>query len=453
MVATFLATLPLEQPLALTTSADPVINQTERRHLPGKRRVFAGHWRDASVLIKYHHAARHAHREVQGWRRLMAAGIPTPALIHQDTMADAPIHVLIYQFLDGAENFDSVWQRLSTPEAQKHALKQLLRITALMHQAGIWQHDFHARNILVHQQQIYMIDTDQIKARWRHRPLSSRQAWQNISLLFSELSITNEALLTEAMEIYCQARDWTLTAKCRRIFRHCAQQQRLRQHQKYLKKTLRSCTEFVVSSGAQKQWGYRREEYTPEIQQFLTHPEVYLQTYQDKILKQGNSSTVMRVRFGAQHYVVKRYNLKNSHHFLRRCLRPTRAVHSWQHANALYHFKFAVPLPVAFYEKRWCWLRRHAYFICADLPGQGLDQALLAAASSEERAQIMDAAVTLLHRLKPWQITHGDTKASNIFMCDGIAYFLDFDAMTLHRNHHRFERAFMQDWLRFLRNW
>ena len=74
-----------------------------------------------------------------------------------------------------------------------------------------------------------------------------------------------------------------------------------------------------------------RKWYSPAKQHLLDDPDTYIKT--GTILKDGNSATVAKITIDSQTLVIKRYNIKNLRHALRRCLRPSRTMVSWTNAH------------------------------------------------------------------------------------------------------------------------
>ncbi|MBW1746795.1 MAG: hypothetical protein JRJ25_11240 [Deltaproteobacteria bacterium] len=72
-----------------------------------------------------------------------------------------------------------------------------------------------------------------------------------------------------------------------------------------------------------------------------------------RLLKEGNSSTVALAEVNGKLLVIKRYNIKNFIHALKRYLRNTRAWTSWRNAHRLELLGIPTPKPIAFLERRW----------------------------------------------------------------------------------------------------
>jgi len=113
----------------------------------------------------------------------------------------------------------------------------------------------------------------------------------------------------------------------------------------------------------------KKAYYAPAMTAFLDNPDKIINDPKSLFLKRGNSSTVIRIKFDNHVLVVKRYNIKNFRHRLRRFFRATRATHSWQSAHLLLLLGIATPKPVAMLERRFGYFRGRAYFIYEYIDG------------------------------------------------------------------------------------
>ncbi|NVL32130.1 serine/threonine protein kinase, partial [Pseudomonas syringae pv. actinidiae] len=67
--------------------------------------------------------------------------------------------------------------------------------------------------------------------------------------------------------------------------------------------------------------------------------------------------------------VIKRYNIKNFSHWLKRFWRPSRAWHSWREGNRLMFLGIATPKPLAVQEQRFLGLRSKAWLVTEFIDG------------------------------------------------------------------------------------
>ena len=108
---------------------------------------------------------------------------------------------------------------------------------------------------------------------------------------------------------------------------------------------------------------------TPALRAVLADPDAALAAPESQWLKRGNSASVVRLSVDGRPVVVKRYNLKNFAHRLRRFWRPSRAWHSWRNAHRLTLWGVPTPPPVALLECRFGPLRGRAYYLSEAVAG------------------------------------------------------------------------------------
>ena len=175
---------------------------------------------------------------------------------------------------------------------------------------------------------------------------------------------------------------------------------------------------------------------------------------QGHIYKTGGAATVARVEQGQRVLVVKRYNIKNIMHWLKRFWRPSRAWHSWREGHRLSVLGIATPQPLAVLENRWLGLRGSAWLISEYCGEQDIIDRLsnYQDSGAVPEAEIV-ALVELLNALIREKISHGDLKGHNILWHHERCYLIDLDAMQQHHNMRSFTRAYLKDRNRLLRNW
>ena len=322
---------------------------------------------------------------------------------------------------------------------------------ARLHEAGLRQRDIHPGNFLIAGDTVLVIDGDDIVPSGQG-PLPCRESMANLTLFFAQYPPPFDALAPPLTEAYAAHRDWPP---------HCCQAQAIDDQiqrwrawrlKKFLPKTQRSCTAFMVRKTWHQFMACDREWFGPARRSLLDDPDAFIDA--GTILKAGNTATVARIAIDGQDLVVKRYNIKNGAHALSRSLRPSRAMISWTNAHRLRFLGIGTPHPLAVIEERWGVVRKRAYFIMAHRPGKTIDEALRAVVDdSAEVARLLDQLGQLLQQLAAARISHGDFKATNFLLSSNRIYLLDLDGMRAHKTSSAFERAFRQDLARLKRNW
>ncbi|KAF1070306.1 MAG: 3-deoxy-D-manno-octulosonic acid kinase [Pseudomonas citronellolis] len=456
-------TLPLRVELA--DGAGPAELRLDRllRVLPARRYVGMGKWRERTVLAKLlvgRKAARQFQREREGVRLLAEQGLTTPLLL-ADGLQDGEGGWLLFEYLDNAQSLAEAWARVAEQaplsEGQQAVLGEALAAIAGLHAKGLWQEDLHLDNLLRHQGRLYLIDGAGIRAETPGQPLSRKRVLENLGVFFAQLPASLDPYLEELLVLYLLANgEHALPLEA--LQKEIARVRRWRLAD-LLKKIGRDCSLFSVRNGA---FGLRavvrREE--AGLHPLLAEPERFIAA--GHIYKTGGAATVARVELGERPLVVKRYNIKNLLHWLKRFWRPSRAWASWREAHRLAFLGIATARPLAVIERRWLWLRGPAYLITDYLVGQDIIERFAPYRDQPEGGSLppeteLAALDDLFAALVRERISHGDLKGHNLFWQEqgegGHWALIDLDAMHRHAHEASFARAYARDRARFLRNW
>ncbi|RIJ07787.1 serine/threonine protein kinase [Pseudomonas sp. 91RF] len=425
------------------------------RVLPGQRYVGAGVWRGRPVLAKLlvgGKAARHFQRELEGVKLLAAQGMTTPLLL-ADGLKDGEGGWLLFEFLEGAESLGDAWSKVESlpvlADEQSAVLAEALGAIGQLHGKGLWQEDLHLDNLLRHGGQLYLIDGAGICAENAGQPLSRQKVLENLGVFFAQLPKSLEPFIEELLVYYLLSNSehaLPLEALQKQIDKVRAW--RLKD---FLIKVGRECTLFSVRRGAFGLRSIRREE-EPAMLPVLEQADALLD--QGHLYKTGGAASVGKVEVAGRPLVIKRYNIKNFAHWLKRFWRPSRAWHSWREGNRLAFLGIATPRPLAVLETRFFWLRSKAYLITEYLAGPDIIERFApyveSGAAPEAELQALDQ---LFARLIAERISHGDFKGHNLFWHEDRWALIDLDSMCQHGSAGSFAPAYARDRARFMRNW
>ena len=430
---------------------DALVCEKPLRNLPGKRLVCSGHWQQKAVIAKLfldrRNAKRHYQREKTGVLALQAAKITTPTLLFAGQLNDQT-PVLIFEHLPAPQTALHIWQDMTNDNQRLDFLRQILGELAAHHQAGLRQQDLHLDNFLYSEQHWYTIDGDGVDSRGAGNPLKLKDSLTNLALFFAQIPPNFDHLIEAALTKYSKTRqlkaDLLHTSLMSLLFKV-----RRTRRLNYVKKSYRSCSEFVRQNTIHQVAIYRRDADPERIHQLLANPDALIA--QGETLKNGNSATVARIFHPQENWVIKRYNIKNIWHALKRCLRPSRAWVSWGNTQRLNISNIATPQAIAVIEKRFGPLRLTSYYVCKHVDAPDATEYFSAQPTSNmETAQQF---VTLFSLLKQLGIYHGDCKGTNFLIRDGQPWVIDLDSMREFCRHRHFLRAYPIDRKRFLRNW
>ncbi|MBL0794935.1 lipopolysaccharide kinase InaA family protein [Pseudomonas sp. B7] len=447
--------LPLTVSLADAAGAADLQLLSLLRVLPGQRYVGAGVWRGRAVLAKLlvgSKAARHFQRELEGVKLLAAQGMTTPLLL-ADGLKDGEGGWLLFEFLEGAESLGDAWSKVESlpvlADEQSAVLAEALGAIGQLHGKGLWQEDLHLDNLLRHGGQLYLIDGAGICAESAGQPLSRQKVLENLGVFFAQLPKSLEPFTEELLVYYLLSNSehaLPLEALQKQIDKVRAW--RLRD---YLIKVGRECTLFSVKRGAFALRSIRREEEAAMLP-VLEQADALLD--QGHLYKTGGAASVGKVEVAGRALVIKRYNIKNFAHWLKRFWRPSRAWHSWREGNRLAFLGIATPKPLAVLETRFFWLRSKAYLITEHLAGPDIIERFAPYVESGEAPEAeLQALDQLFARLIAERISHGDFKGHNLFWQEDRWALIDLDSMCQHGSLGSFAPAYARDRARFMRNW
>lgn len=172
------------------------------------------------------------------------------------------------------------------------------------------------------------------------------------------------------------------------------------------------------------------------------------------LLKKGNSSTVVKLLVNEEEVVIKRANLRNFLHSLRRLFQPSRAKKNWDYAKRLRIANVSTFEPIAMVEKRWGPFRRESYFISNFLTGKDLfDYFSSVNLSHQEKNDLAREVIKLIKKLASAGLYHRDLNLSNIFFMDNQLYIIDLDSMQRYKKSKITTFLLtLKIWYRFLEN-
>ncbi|WP_440063248.1 lipopolysaccharide kinase InaA family protein [Pseudomonas syringae] len=447
--------LPMSLTLADAAGSAELQLLTLLRVLPGQRYVGAGVWRGRMVLAKLlvgDKAARHFQRELAGVRLLAEQGLTTPLLL-ADGLQDGEGGWLLFEFLEQAPSLGDAWTAVKhlppLADEQQAVLGEALSAIARQHAKGLWQEDLHLDNLLRHKGQLYLIDGAGIRAEQAGTPLSRQKVLENLGVFFAQLPRSFEPFTEELLVHYLLSNaehGLPMEALQKQIDK--VRSWRLKD---FMSKTVRDCSLFSVEDSASVFRAIRREE-EPAMLPVLSQADALLD--KGHLYKTGGAASVGRVEINGRPLVIKRYNIKNFSHWLKRFWRPSRAWHSWREGNRLMFLGIATPKPLAVQEKRFLGLRSKAWLVTEFIDGPDIIERFAPYVENGDAPEVELLALDrLFAQLIQARISHGDFKGHNLFWHVDRWAMIDLDAMQQHNSQSSFAAAYARDRARFMRNW
>lgn len=200
-----------------------------------------------------------------------------------------------------------------------------------------------------------------------------------------------------------------------------------------------------------KSWRYfircQARYYSAQMAQLLSNLEGELMKA-SVFLKKGTSSTVVKWELDGQTLVIKRANMRNRYHALRRLFQPSRAKKNWDYAQRLKAVGISTFEPIAMVEKRWGPFRRESFFICNFLMGKNLNEGFIKGETPiHEQEEIANKIVHLVKTLAKEGLYHRDLNLTNIILVDKKPYIIDLDSMQ------RYKKSRLTEFLLKLKLW
>jgi tRNA A-37 threonylcarbamoyl transferase component Bud32 len=437
------------------SSAELVCNKI-MRIIPGKRIVCAGEWNKKQVAVKIFlnsgSAKRHSEREIKGINALKNAGIKTPAFLLQSNLQQDDTQVLVFQRIMPALNPHEVFDMAATDEKRSELLKRIAVVIAEQHEAGLKQKDLHLGNFLLSDNDIYTIDGDTVDTGQTGTALPKAMSLNNLGLLLAQLNPNFDHLFSTAFQAYTAKRSWPSDSSLFSRLLKEVKLQRKNRSKKYLHKIFRACTSFVCHKSWNRFMVCDRNFYYGEMKKLIANPDSVIDS--SRLLKGGNSSTVALAEVNNKLLVIKRYNIKNFIHALKRYPRITRAWSSWRNAHRLELLGIPTPKPIAFLEKRWGPFRSTSYYISEYIDGTDLYSMITSDRSKEIKIEALSIKFgEMLKLLVDANMSHGDFKATNFIVAGEKLYIIDIEGMREHICRWSLRRSLKRDCRRFMKNW
>jgi len=420
------------------------------RLVPGRRLTGLAHWQGNRIIAKLFFQPgswqRKCSRDKQGIQVIMEAGISTPRLIESIDSDAAECGVLLIEYLENGEGLRHLIETAVDDEQCLSVLSQVVQIIARSHDAGLWQKDIHLGNFMLQDGRVYLLDGGDIGQSDGSLGLDTRL--NNLALFFAQLTVDMDTQIPILLDEYVT--NTGVAAVNREEFLQRVVQARTRRLKVLENKLFRSTTAHCCLKTRTRFLVYDRAIHSAAVERFVRNPDEFID--EDSVIKPGNSSTVSRIELDETSYVLKRYNIKNKWHGIKRLFRPSRAHHSWRNAAVLEMLGISTSHPYLLMEERILGvMRRRAFFLGEQIAGPTLAE-LIEADNGDEVMHALAQLQQYLTTFATYLISHGDMKASNFIFSDGCLYVLDLDSMKRHQQPATFARAYLKDLMRLQKN-
>lgn len=439
-----------QEPFQIQLEDDAILNiDTVLRILPGKRLVAIAEFNQERIVAKLFfskkHALYHAKKETQGAQNLAKMKIPSPNLLTTILSKDKTVHILLFQHLANADNLYTLWQEKPSIDVLYPVLQQMTQEIATQHVLGVLQQDIHFKNFMLTPHKVFTLDGAQLTLH--SEKLNKETSMRHLALFFSQMGVGFEEIQQQLFLYYAKLRGWLIKPKDIKEFFFLIRDANRARWKRHEKKIFRESSLYAVIK-SKSFMGMQTRTFPKEMRAMLENPEEFF-AKEHIVLKRGRSATVIRVRIGDHDWVIKRYNIKNFFHRIKRAFSISRAKKSWYHSQKLDLFGIAIPKPIAFIEKKHFFFKSQSYFISEYVEGYNLNKIK---EDLPQDDQLIKNISHLLKQLSLIECTHGDLKDSNIIINAKTPLLVDFDGTKEHATLMSLRKETLKDWQRFLKN-
>ncbi len=416
--------------------------------VPGCPRLFVKWFKkpEPAQRIKHLFVPSKALAEWRNLRVLEERGLPCPralAFFESRFAGMLSRSCLITQCIDGAGALNRFGGLAQLPTAQRFALaRQLGRLSAAMHAAGMISRDFHAGNVVIRPTagggfELFLIDLH--SAKLLKKPAPARII-TDLAKLANSIPASRSMRLRFLQE-YCQCAPVPGMGMRECVRRISAEAERLEERR--IKSRSRRCvlksSAFEVGRTLTERYCGRRDFGHAAAREIVgRHPGPGGQP--DAVIKQSSKSTLTRhVLPSGEALCVKEYRYRGALYALASLLFRSRALKSWRAANGLAVRGLQTPRPLAMVEKRLGPLVLGSYYICR---WEGLAPELNTYIrkrgwTESEKKNFMRSLARTIAGLHAAGVYHGDLKSNNILVRENDHswdfLFVDLDRVSFSR--------------------
>lgn len=424
------------------------------RNIPGERITAIATWKESSIIVKlFLQGARNKRflfNELRAADLLRQRQIPTPDILHHSNTIDGRGTVLFIDLLEGAENLEQLFHHARSESEQGAVMQMAMQALSRCHEAGIWQNGFDLAQLLLAKDRVYVLSSSALQVQ--NESLSQDQRIELLAEFLAQLPAPCDDKLPALCEFY-QGTSFTQEPIDPEFLRPLVNAKRNNRINHLAKGTFHNQEKVFQIEQSNYLVVYQHNFPRKLVEQFEINPDALVA--QGKLIKDGDSTTVVEIKLMDKRYVLKRYNRKSFVHGLTRMLRPTRANNCWRMARVLRALGISTPEPILFMEKRLLWsLRGDSYLLTDFVDADHLLKQLETNIELRQNAEVLVTKFQELFRImSDYQVSHGDMKATNFIYSNGELIAIDLDAAKRHSSSNSFRSAFRKDWRRFMRNW
>jgi tRNA A-37 threonylcarbamoyl transferase component Bud32 len=349
--------------------------------------------------------------------------VPTPVALGEAGRIWKRESWLVTEFIDGSV---PLHRCLLGPDRlvgsyRSRAVREVARLIRRAHDAGFYQPDLHAANILLRSGQkeldLFLIDLQRVSFS---SSLSLRRRWQNLSVLNGGCTEASLVDRVRFLRSYLSTPP-ALTAEFRKLaFRleREGQRHRLRLWRSRQKRCLAENRDFLKIRTGDFLGFARRKSWSAGFQSRFAGFHGYLADPSIQLVKDSLTTTIEILSLDGVTFYVKRYNYQGLGYGLKGLFRSSRARRAWFAANSMRLRGVPGSLPVAYLERRRFRILLESYLITRAVNGKRisemLDKSVVSNAYLRTKRSLIQDLACWLGKMHLSGVSHRDLKDTNI---------------------------------------
>ena len=349
------------------------------------------------------------------------------------------------------------FQELDFP-TKKRFIEKVALISRNLHNNGINHRDyylchFHVDSNLDPEKEIYLIDLHRAQLR---SFVPTRWASKDIGGLFHS-----------AMGFKLTERDFYRFIK---TYFQCSLNEVLRAHAKFIRtsrgrafrmfmkpilreidisftETQKDSSEYLRGNEDSLRWIAKKKYLSKGLEEIILGINAYME--KGEIIKDEDGHKIIRLNLNEEIFVIKKYQIKGSWHYLRKLFSQTRALTAWKASHWFNAAGIKTFNIVAVLERYDFLTATESYLISLNLPGERLDEVDL---NKQQEYLIENRLSSFFKRLKWIGFNHGDVKSSNFFLFNKELFVFDLDIARKRFLKSRVKNKIIRDQQRILKS-
>jgi len=345
---------------------------------------------------------------------------------------------LIIECIDNARSLNEFLECRTLASTQSFELtRQLARLSAAMHSAGVLSRDFHAGNIMIRDRapgfELFLIDMH--RAQVVKQPPAA-MIINDLAQLANSITCSRSAQLRFLQEYYrCAGLPGMPITECLRLISHRAARLAARRIKSRSRRCVLNSSVFEVARSWHERYCGRRD-FGHNAAHELIDQHLHSRAEATVVKQSSKSALTFHGLPDRPTVCVKGFYFRGAFAALLRMFQKSRALKSWVAANGLIVRGLRTPQPLALIEKRFGPLVRDSYYICRRLDHARELNTLITARqwTRADKKNFIRGLARTVAELHAKGIYHADLKSNNILVLGNghgwDFYFIDLDRVS-----------------------